>query len=310
MDSSEFVKSEEFFTQNEVHSSKLSIESIEAFFVGDFQMATIGLIKPDHFTDSQFQPDCINEFRLSLESCYDTKCISAAFDEFIFELSIFTKQEVSSIKETYKNVFEFVVDLDELLGQIASQLNQLRAIAKSIILDKNHSSLFCRNKKGFAPCSGLKEKRFSAYYVCYVESLIEYAEYLTQYVNSYWVYTPVEIQESFAVNSKSFNATKNTLLNQLLPSEILDQYDLATTSLNDAILKMSSVEKNSPKLTLANLKNSTDASSDYQASVNSSDYYLPVFDTRYTLKDMLDKVVEKNKHDAVNRGELVGEEIW
>jgi len=295
----EFIKNDVSFGKVGVKRGKLSAESTNAFFLGSTQVAILNAIKDKVFSDSHFPENYLSELQIFLENCYSSDCFRARLEEFLAELSLFKGEKLAYIREQFKSGFHFFIDLADLALQIESQINQLVAIIESFPSDDD----------GSIHLNGSDTEAFVAYYTCFVESVIEYRKYLADYVNDYWLYSPVEIQSFIKQYSDKQESIKDTSFEPLVSSDLLEQYKNSSIHLKSCVSNALQNQQCSPTFTISDLKLSAEANVSSQ-TINSSSVCLPLFDTGYTLNDLLDQLVDKTKHDAVNRGEFVGRELW
>ncbi|WP_375470437.1 hypothetical protein [uncultured Nostoc sp.] len=291
----EFIKNDSRFEQKGVKRGKLSAESIKTFFLESTHVTILNTIKDNALSDSHFPENYLSELQIFLENCYSNNCFSARLEEFLAELSLFKGKELPCVKEKFKSGIESFIDLIDLYTQLESQINQVFAIVQS----------FPSDDAGLIHLIGSDREFFVAHYTCFVESVIEYRTYLADYVNNYWLYSPVEIQAFI----KDYSDKQDTTFEKVLPPDLLEQYKNSSLHLKSCIFNVLQNQQGSPKITFSDLKLSSDIKTSSQA-INSSSVCSPLFDTSYTLNDILDQLVEETKHDAVNRGKFVGRELW
>jgi len=253
-------------------------------------MSVMDVVKLNSFVDSHLPENYLNQFHNFSEVCYLNNSFNARLTEFIVDLSLFLKTDVHSIKQHFKIVAEYCAGLLELSHQIYSQINQLSFILKSV---SPHQEL-----------ASIDSETFSIHYNCFVESIIEYLCYLSEYVDINWVYSPVQIQEFITKISN----VDNGIDPEVLSSDILKQYEESKSCLQLSISRAHQKYYGSPVIpfpSFDSLDSQISADSLVSAAQASS-----LFDTTYNLSAILDKILQNQAHDAVERGEPVGREFW
>jgi len=253
-------------------------------------MSVVDILKLNSFVDSHVPENYLNQLQSFLEQCYQNNSFKAHLEEFILELSFFLKTDVSSIRQQFKKVVsEYWVGLVELGNQICSQTNLLSFILKSFPPEQE--------------LVDIDSEVFSTHYNCFVDSIIEYIYYLSEYVDIGWVYSPPQMQK-FIIHISEVN---NAIFPEVLSSDILKQYEDSKSSLKLSISNACNNYYGSPLIPFPSY-DSLDSHDSSEISVSSESS--PLFDTMYDLSAILDKIVQNHRHDAVKRGEPVGQEFW
>ncbi|QSJ17122.1 hypothetical protein JYQ62_36695 [Nostoc sp. UHCC 0702] len=295
----ESCQNDRHFGEVKLKRGTLVTESSSAFFLESEQVAILNGIKDNVFSNSRFFESYLSDLQIFLESCFLSNCFNARLEEFLAELSIFLKKDLSIVKHNFKSSWQFFIDLADLALQIESQFGQVIAIADSIPCDDDNIVRF----------DNLNAEVFVAHYTCAIESLTEFRTYLSDYISKYWLYSPVEIQEFITNYTGNLDNIKDIAFEDFLSSDVLEQYESANYHLKFCVSEVSQYQQGIPKFTISDLKLSSETEISSQI-VNSSFVCSPLFDTSYTLKDLLDQVLEETRHDGVSRGEFVGRELW
>jgi|GEM_PF-4929895 hypothetical protein len=276
-----------------------SVESLNAFFLGVYDMTILEAVKLDLGNLDDFQNNNLNEVQFFLENCHLNNSVDARISEFLHELSCFKHESIVKVKDNFEIVMQSCIEIIELHSHLYSLITDIQALISSSPVDDNSCILLNASSSDL----------FKAYLNCFFQGELEYFDYLSNYVNQYWSYSFFEIQ-SFIKNYSDNHLKHNcSSLEKYLSSDLLTNYYISlksfTLSVDVAFQNQCNEHSGYPVLRLSDF----DLPSNLDHISEPITLNTPLFDTANSLDDILDMVVKDTKHDTVIRGTLIGTEL-
>lgn len=294
-----FAKNDVYCSQNTVNKCKVSLESINAFLQGVGSMNSLEVVRLDLDDLDDFCECDLNNLQSFLENCHLNNSATARIGEFLNELSCVISEDISELKNNFEIAKQSCFEIIELTSHLHSLIVDTQAILNSCFSDDD----------GYLLMDDCSYDIFRAYVNSFVQTKIEYCDYLSKYVSNYWVYSFTEVQLFIKNYSDSHLKDRFFALQEFISSDLLENYYSSIKSLgisvDVAIQDQHNKYYNCPILKLSDFELPPNLDEIDESVV----FTTPLFDTANSLDDILDMVLEENKHDAVIRGALIGTEF-